>query len=159
MHFLTCNTSVADNITDYSDAYYCIQSHLLILYYLLYPYRMSKSGTFATWTPFWILLNMKAASPLRVLTHPTCILACGRPLLHGTLRTWTSTVSTTCTSESPNHGMEEINFLSFKSFILILRPFCRILIHSIRFDVSLWDALPCVCLRSINLIMLILIGW
>lgn len=69
-------------------------------------FRKSKSGTFAIWTPFWILLNVKVASPLRVSIHRTCILACGRLRLHGTLRTWTSTVSITCTLESPNHGKD-----------------------------------------------------
>lgn len=85
-------------------AYNGFKSHLLILYYLLHSRRKSKSGTFVIWTPFWILWNVKAASLLRVLIHPTCILACGRPPLHGTLRTWTSTVLTTCTLENPNHG-------------------------------------------------------
>lgn len=79
---------------------------LLILCYLLCSCRKSKSGTFAIWTPFWIPLNMRVASLLRESIHPTCILACGRPHLHGTLRTWTSTVSTTCTLESLNHGKD-----------------------------------------------------
>ena len=34
-----------------------------------------------------------------------------------------------------------------------------VLIHNIRFNVSLWDAPPRICLRSINLITAILIGW
>ena len=71
---------------------------------LLFFCRTSKIGTFAIWTPSWIPLNMKVASLSRELIHPTCTLACGRPPLHGTLRTWTSTVLTTCTLESPNHG-------------------------------------------------------
>lgn len=96
------------------------KSHVLILCFLIHFCRMSKTGTFATWTLSWILWNMKAGSLLRGLIHPTCILACGRPPLHGTLRTWTSTVSTTYTLESPNRGKDTKRSYEIVMIILLL---------------------------------------
>ena len=66
--------------------------------------RTWRSGTSAGWTPSWTRWSTRAASPSRASTPPTCTLGCGRPPSPGTPRTWTSTVSTTCTLDSPNHG-------------------------------------------------------
>lgn len=100
----------AGNISDHMDLLDSVESHLWALFSSLYSGRMSKSGIFAIWTPFWILWSVTAASPLRALIHPTCTLACGRPLFRGTQRTWTFIASIICTLESLNHGKVASSF-------------------------------------------------
>lgn len=68
--------------------------------------KTQSSGTLGTWEPFWICWRRSVELSSRVSTHPTSTLACGRPHLRGTRRTWTSTASTTCTLGSPKRGMQ-----------------------------------------------------
>lgn len=83
------------------------------------PSSTFKSGTLVISTHYWIWWSRSVVSSLRVSTRHTCILACGRPHLPGTLRTWTSTASTTCTLDSPSPGKSVWGFHYMKLFKII----------------------------------------
>jgi len=67
--------------------------------------RTRNAGTSTSWAPSSTVWAKTMASRLKGSTLHTCTLACGRPRLPGTRRTWTSTASTTSTLGPPRHGM------------------------------------------------------
>ena len=86
---------------------YCLKTK--VLFWLTasaesFLFRMWLNGTLAVSTPSWTLWRVRVGSRSKELTHHTFISGCGRVPLHGTLRTWICTASTTCILESPSPG-------------------------------------------------------
>ena len=71
----------------------------------VYMTRTKICGTLTAWGRSWIASMKIIGSRLKGSTQLTCTLACGRPLSHGTQKTWTCTALTTYTLAPQSPGM------------------------------------------------------